>query len=54
MVEGSIFTLSDLEDEVENEKRKKKSAFINKFEEAEFRSDALVLAANVVGFAGRG
>jgi hypothetical protein len=54
MVEGSIFTLSNLEDEVEKEKRKKKSAFNNECEEAEFRSDALVQAANVVGFAGRG
>jgi hypothetical protein len=37
MVEGSIFTPSDLEDEEEKEKRKKKSTFNNEFKEAEFR-----------------
>lgn len=35
MVEGSIFTPSDLEDE--EEKRKKMFAFDNEYEEAEFR-----------------
>jgi hypothetical protein len=37
MVEGSIFTPADLEDEEEKEKRKKKSTFNNEFKEAEFR-----------------